>query len=267
MIKGTVALPVYNSFCIAWLCMESLCRQVKPIDGWELIVYEEMHLTQLGESYFRSYEDRLRDCGCERIIYLTAQHKIPLSQKWVEIARNASPTSVYYCMCAADNYYQPWMLCDAEIQMEIAEWAIMIRGYFYDILLRKIIMYHYQSLTGLQMIARTEMVRQMPIECVNRGVDGWFYDNLRRLKGGDDKLSVFIDASDRYQQMLCTNGLNNISTGRVNYFYNTIPPFYKTDKRLEDIIPDDIVERLNALSYRAMADWVDDDTGITSWQR
>jgi len=63
MIELSVALPVWNSKRIAWLPMESLCRQLKPSCGWELIIFEEVHGEQLGEDFFRAYEERLKEAG------------------------------------------------------------------------------------------------------------------------------------------------------------------------------------------------------------
>ncbi len=62
MIKGTVALPVWNSKDIAWLCMESLCNQIVDFK-WELLVFEEKHDRQLGRSFFEGYQSRLPGCS------------------------------------------------------------------------------------------------------------------------------------------------------------------------------------------------------------
>src|SRR3989304_1458674 len=114
MISGTVAVPIYNSVGIAWLVMESLCRQNKPINGWELIVFEEQHPTQIGEEWVRAYEERLAEVGCERVLYLTSETKVPLSIKWGDMARASAETSEYFCMCGCDDYFHPYHLIEAE---------------------------------------------------------------------------------------------------------------------------------------------------------
>jgi hypothetical protein len=48
--------------------------------------------------------------------------------------------------------------------------------------------------------------------------------------------------------MLCTNGLNNISYGRVKYLELCLHPFYKTDVKLQEIVPEDIYIRLRGIS-------------------
>lgn len=253
---GTVALPIYNSHRIAWLCLESLCRQIRPEGSWELIVYEEIHVRQLGEGYIRGYEERLKDAGCERIVYLTSDYKVPLSEKWVEIAKTAN--SDYFCLCAADNYYQPWMLCDIERAITEADWCILTRGYFYDFHMDKVILYHYNSVIGLQMAVRTELIKQFPIEERNKGVDSWVFSKISELKG-IGKTSIYMDGTEHFERMLCTNGLNNISKERYKSFVDPHPPFYDTGKTLAEIVPDDIYERLVALRKTLMMEFVSDD--------
>jgi hypothetical protein len=245
MVKGTVALPIWNSKKIAWLCFESLCRQNKPAEGWELIVFEGYHAEQVGEKFIRSYEDRLIAVGCERIVYLTDIIKYPLPQKWVKIALASSETSEYFCMCAADNYYQPFMLIDSENAIKQADWCLVTRGYFYDFYIRKIIRYHCNAIVGLQMTAKTSYVREFPLVDIPCGIDMWFAMQMQEVahKRGVN-LKIFIDGSDHYENILCTNGLNNISNMRYKYFEDTQPPFYKTDKRLIDIVPEDISDEL-----------------------
>lgn len=249
MIKGTVALPVWNSEKIAWLAMESLCRQHKPKEAWELIIYEELHHNQIGQEFFISYTDRLRSKGCERMEYLTSFNKVPLSQKWVLISRAASASSKYFCLCAADNYYHPWMLKDFEEAIKESDWCLTANGYFYDFNVKSVIRYHHKGLVGLQMAANTQRVQMFPMEEVNRGVDGWFSRKMLDSVHSEDKLlKGWIDGSNHWQHTLCTNGFNNISKGRITYFKKPEPPFYETDVKLWEIVPCDIYKRLKCLS-------------------
>ena len=270
MIQGTVALPLYNMTSIAWLCMESLCRQNKPEKGWELIVFEELHVTAVGEPFIRGYEQRLSEVGCERVVYLTDTNRLPLSHKWILIAKAAAESSKYFCLCAGDNYYHPWMLQDAEAAIEQAEWCVMTKGYFYDFSLDKVIHYNYPvikynrsiihndhpvligALVGLQMTALTEWVRCFQMDEKWRGVDTWFSGQMQlesiRRKGKHNSLVCFVDGSDHFENTLCTNGLNNISTGRINFFKEVRIPFYDTEKKLSEIVPEDINNSLMELT-------------------
>lgn len=241
MIRGTVALPVWNSCGIVWLCLESLCRQNKPDDDWELIVFEEQHMTMVGEDYIRSYEERLRKAGCVKIKYLTSDIRHPLSQKWVKIALASEETSEYFVLCAADNYYHPWMLQDFEKYIKSAEWCIMTKGYFYDFLLDKVIRYDVRLTVGLQMAASTPKVRQFPMDEKWSGVDTWFSQRIAPTK-------VNIDDTDHWKHTVCTNGMNNISKGRWKYFDNVIPPFHETKTKLNEIVPGDIYKRMKEIT-------------------
>jgi hypothetical protein len=263
MIKGTVALPVWNSDKILWLCLESLCRQVKPVDEWELIVFEEMHPHQCGEKWLRGYEERLREVGCVRVLYLTQEEKLSLSRKWVHIANAAAESSQYFVLCAADNYYHPWMLQDFEKAIDRADWCITTHGYFYDINLDKVVRYDYQSLTGLQMSAKTKYIKQIPFEDLQRGIDSWISRQLKRIVNGEGRaLITWIDTSEHGNYTLCTNGLNNISTGRHQFFTDVQPPFFETDTQLKDIVPFDVYEKIKRTSnYLRLSKKVDDDLG------
>ena len=195
----------------------------------------------VGEEYIRSYEERLKEVGCVKIKYLTSTIRHPLSQKWVKIALASEETSEYFVLCAADNYYHPWMLLDFEKYIKEADWCIMTKGYFYDFVLDKVIMYDKKFLTvGLQMAARTEKVRLFPMDEKWSGVDTWF--SLRMAP-----VMMKIDNTDHWHHTVCTNGLNNISTGRWKFFENPIEPFYKTDTKLNEIVPQDIYERMKGL--------------------
>ena len=241
MIRGTIALPVFNSVKIAWLAMESFCNQLRPIDNWELIIFEEKLPNCLDKEFYFSYENRLKDVGCENITYLTAFEKIPLSMKWVKISYAVNPTSEYFCLCAVDNYYSPFMLRDAEKNVPPADWFLVNQGYFYDFNLRKLIRYQFGGNIGLQMTARTSLVQKMPLEIKNRAVDGWFYSRLHPGR-------IVKDPSDHWKQTLCTNGLNNISKSRHTFFTRIRKPFYSCDVTLDQIVPGDIYNRLLALS-------------------
>jgi hypothetical protein len=240
MIRGTVALPVWNSKAIAWLCMESLCRQFPPRDEWELIVFEEHHEEALGYKFFDGYRKRLDAAGCVKYGFMYANSKYSLSEKWVMIAKNASETSEYFCLCAADNYYSPYMLRDAEENIREAEWSVTPKGYFYDLKLDKIVRYELPGITGLQMTARTSMVISFPAEKINKGVDTWFSRQM------GSKATIFY--GNHWQNILCTNGLNNISTERQQLIRKCQSPFHETRMKLERIVPEDISKRLKILS-------------------
>jgi hypothetical protein len=245
----SVALPIWQSNRIAWLCMESLCRQHKPSDNWELVVFEEMHPQEVGEEWIKGYEERLSLAGCVRVHYLTCIDKLSLSEKWVLIARATSEESKVFCLCAADNYYHPFMLRDAEEAIKEADWCVQPKGYFYDFDLDKVVLYQHNATVGLQMYARTEMVREFPLDVLKCGIDTWFCNQMMHIAHSEDRnLKIWIDGSEHYKNTLCTNGLNNISIARVNLIEGVREPFYESDLELEEIIPEDIYLRIKETS-------------------
>jgi len=241
MTKGTVALPVWKGKKIAWLCMESLCRMNKPVNDWELIVFEEDHIEELGEEFFYSYEQRLAKVGCSMIKYFDSEHKYPLSQKWVMIASQAEATSEYFCLCATDNYYSPFMLQNAERDIKNADWCLTTKGYFYDFNHDKVLRFDYYATIGLQMIAKTNLVRKFPLEAVNKGVDMWFAGNIGN--------NILIN-NDHWENVICTNGMNIISIERAEFFTDPAPPYYETKKRLIDLVPIDIYSQMKMLCQK-----------------
>lgn len=235
MIKGTVALPILDMPKITWLVMESLCAQIKPVDGWELVIFED-GINQLGEDFFYSYEERLSKAGCEQIKYFTSENRYPLSMKWVMIASQSE--GEYFCLCAGDNYYSPYMLVEAEEYSKQADWCITTQGYFYDINLDIICRYNFYAPFGLQMTAKTELVKRFPMENINKGVDKWFSSHIK---------DQMIIESPHWHKTLITNGMNHISYEREELFKDPMPPYYETDVTLEEIIPKSICQRLRSL--------------------
>jgi len=212
-----------------------------PKDQWELIVFEEQHGEQLGECFFRGYQKRLRNVGCARLLFLSCKEKYSLSIKWLIISHFTAPKSEYYCLCAADDYYSPYMLLDAEKYIKKSDWIVTPRGFFYDFNYNTILQYELFAPFGLQMIANTERVKTLPAMEVTKGVDTWFSSHMGK--------KMMIDmSSNHWSKALFTNGLNNISKERFLFFKEAQPPFYETKTELNEIVPDDISKRLKTLS-------------------
>jgi hypothetical protein len=229
-MKGTVALPLWNMPDITWLFMESLCNQIKPCEGWELVIFEDGE-NQLGEDFFYSYEERLSQVGCEQIKYFNSENRYPLSMKWIMIASQSEGD--YYCLCAGDNYYSPYMLIEAEKYSKEADWCVTTKGYIYDINLDKVCRYDFFAPFGLQMTAKTELVKRFKFETVNKGVDKWFSNHIK------DKMIY-----EPKRNTLITNGRNHISYEREELFIHPASPYYKTKTKLENIIPVEIAKKL-----------------------
>jgi hypothetical protein len=175
------------------------------------------------------------------------------------MANVSAPTSEYFCLCGIDDYYHPCLLVEAELAIKQADWIVTPKGYFYDFHRDKIIMYHKTTLVGLHMTARTSLARKIPMDIRNIGVDGWFSYNIVKVGRRDNgKLICYMSFSEEWRHILCTNGMNNISKQRYSYFDDVRPPFYETDVKLHDIVPEDIYIRLKGITKSLK---VNDDLG------
>ena len=236
-MKLTVALPVWNSKKIAWLCMESLARQRDANFEWELIVFEEEHEQQLGQEFFFSY-----DLGpVTEITYLTELTRYTLGEKWHRIMKESHKESKVFMFCAADNYYHPYMLRDSLDAIEEGhDWFYTTKGYFYDFTRDKVILYDARRKSGLQMAASMGIAQKIPNSPRKRLVDIWLAKSMKPQK-------PLMDPSYHWRGTLFTNGYNQISTKRWQYFDHVKFPFKETDAQLEDIVPEDIVHRINSM--------------------
>jgi hypothetical protein len=234
----TVAIPAWNVDDIMWLPLESLCRQKTNI-SWELIILEEKHDRACGEEYFTPYLDRLGKVGCINFRYITRDEKMALSEKWAMLGREAHKDSVVFGICDGDNYYQEYMLQDAWDAIADGEhdWLTTKRGYWYNFEDGTFVEYNKpKSPTGLQMSIATRLMRNLPDEQVHRLLNRWVYTKAGVRKPKDDQNRI---------NTLCTHGYGNISGDRrAKMMREYTPPFYRTDKTLEDIVPKDVAEKI-----------------------
>jgi hypothetical protein len=143
------------------------------------------------------------------------------------------------------------MLRDTESSIKEADWCVMVKGYFYDFSLDEVVYYQYNGIVGLHMAAKTDMVRHFEMSNIERGVDTWFSNQMMKI--AHDKgllLRCFIDGSEHYKGTVCTNGYNNISLGRKTFLKEYKHPFYKTNVKLNEIVPLDIYERMLCQRYQ-----------------
>lgn len=244
MISLTVGLPLYKSRDIVWLAMESLCRQSSIWFNWELIVCEEdssCNSEFFGEEELMKYSEKLKAVGCESIKYISVDKWIPLSQKWKQIAEDASETSLVFVLQAADCYSPARRLVKTyELIKSGHDWVQGDAHNIYDLLSDK--MYLLKKKTehiGSDMAVRTSLAKQLPFSDKKRGVDTWFFLSCKAVK---KNLSVGYDRIN-VKFSLNVHGLNNISNRR-KMFGKT---YKKVESRLENIVPKDIADRLREL--------------------
>ena len=249
-IELTVALPVYNSKKIAWVCLEGLCNQIDIDFEWELIIYEEYHDESCFPNILFDYVNRLKEVNCKKIIFLTNNDKTPLITKWLEIANNSSDSSIVYLLQPADCYSHKKRLRVTydKIVKEGYDWYDQKTGNFYSLLSDRIITYDYNGITNLCIATLTKVMRTLPNSTQTSGIDGYTYKYVSSEIGS--KFKRFLD-QNIYDDGLDIHGLNNISKQRETFF-STKPNIFKIlNLTIDDLnIPSDIIEKLKSLRIK-----------------
>lgn len=232
----SVGLPNYCS-PIAWLAIESLCRQVTT-HQWELIIYEDSD-KPLGPLFFSGYQERLELAGCKRIVYEYSKERVPLNKKWLWMGEQADKDSLGLILQASDCYSEPHRIETAVNAMVIGyDWIQTNIGYFYNIKTKQMMLYHDDLFTSLNMAIGMNQLKAMPRdEDKWSGVDFWLYNNLVDPK-------IFWDESDNWKKGIDTDGYSRLSLARKLQYNNPEPPFFPTREKIYNVLPADIIARL-----------------------
>lgn len=242
MIQATVGLPIYKGKDIAWLCLESLCRQKTSI-GWELIVVEEKQHS-FGEEEVSKYVNRLMAAGCERVCYVELDYKISLPDKWKSIANYAN--SDVFVFCSADDYHEPNKIqASYEAITGGHDWICYNNYLMYCIKTKRYIQFDAKSINwqaGALKACRTSDLKTIPNSELNKGVDRYIFKSI-------NPKNILVDTSESWKQGFCTDGFNVISKERARHFTDPEKPFFKTDLNI-DGFPKEVLNRLNHLTQR-----------------
>lgn len=238
----TVGLPNYCS-PIAWLAMESLCRQQTSYE-WELIIYEDSD-KPLGPLFYSGYSERLEAAGCKRLIYEYSKARVPLNQKWLWMGDKSDPESLGLILQASDCYSEPHRIETAHKAFEQGyDWVQTNQGFFYNLMTGQMMKYNDGVPTGLNMAVKMSQLKSMPRDQDRwSGVDYWLFMNLCLPK-------VFIDKSTNWGHGIDTDGYGRISLERKKQYDNPQHPFYNTAVPLSIILPDDVLELLNNFEHK-----------------
>ena len=255
----TYALPMYRAKNIGWLALESLCRQENIDFEWELIILEESQQS-MGASRVHEYKDRLEQVGCVRLKYVTLARWIPLSQKWINIAKLAD--SEVFLLAGCDDYAPPNRLSETMAMFATgAEWSHVPVGLFYNIASDNFGVFDFSladHVCGLDKAGRTSIVKRALPETSTRtrSVDGWVYDQIVSYL----KRSPYtqMNTSEDWKRGVFTDGLNNICNTRRNLYGSDITAPFRhlhedEPQSLEEVIPEDIVQSLRKVRRSALA--------------
>jgi len=246
-IDLTVALPLYNSSPIFWLCLEGLCHQITN-RNWELIVCEDPSDNFCGENYIKPYIDRLKAAGCINYRYINLKEWIPLGQKWQVIAEQAQGEN--FMLTAADNYSpndRIELSCDALVND--VRWFDCRESLFYNVLSRdKAHIVINRNYTGVWMCTKTNLVKSLKGKGPSSGIDNWMQKQFQLTS--NQKVTI-----ENYLLGFHTDGMNNISHNRrnlykgKNYVKNPqLSSFIEPKYHLEDILPKPLLEKIYSLS-------------------
>lgn len=246
---------MFRSKYIAWLQLESLCRQ-NPVDfEWELLIAEELHDETFGEALVRSYQTRLESRSCTRLQYTPVRKWITLGAKWKMLIQQTSPSSTLFFPSAADIYSAPQRLSrlySLHLDHPDGDWFIPATAIDYDILTRRAVVRDIDQMRTLKkpdvaglaaagLILR-EAAELFKVEQMITLVDSkiWAYSKLARPKG----IKIIRDHSDMWRYGINVNGLGNISD-RTDVFSLKIGlPWVPYTNDLADTIPKDVLLRL-----------------------
>jgi hypothetical protein len=246
-IEMSVALPCFHADNIAWLALESLCRQKDINFEWELIVCEEEHEQMIGDWTLNEYIGRLMKVGCKRIVYLHLDRWVLLAKKWQIIGKHISDTSKAFMLQAADCYSgskRMKMTYDAVVK-EGVDWFDFRRGYFYSFISSRVILYDYDGKTNLCMCMSSEYARTIPNTTLPRGIDYFLQQHCSSKK---PNLNI-VHSDDLMKDSVDTHGLNNISIYREDFFDSKPQIFHQTETKLNDIIKTkDLYNKLMSLN-------------------
>jgi len=246
-IELTVALPIYNSKKIAWLALESLSNQIDITFDWELIVYEEEHDQSCCPQLLEEYKKRLIENNCKRIILITKNEKVFLTEKWIEMSKNSDSSSEVFLFHGADDYSPNLRLKESydKVVLENFDWYDQRKVYFYSFLSGKIIIYDKNGSPNVNMATKTKYVRDIPNTNLKRGIDGYLYKKISNKINGIKKYT----SKNLYNDALDTHGLNNISNDRESLFYTRPDVFTITNLELKDLsLPNEINGKLRELT-------------------
>lgn len=240
----TVGLPLYRAEKIAWICLESLCRQ-KAAPPWELVVCEESEQA-VGRDGIMAYESRLKDAGCVRIEYRELDKWIPLGAKWAILAQMAGDTGMF-CLTAADCYSPHGRLAlTAKMGKDGADWCCGAGHVLYDLQSGRRVFYRTApDPRGSSMALRTDLAKTLPLDSDRwRSVDRYVFETVVARNRWHQ--NVLIEDTI-WREELNVHGLNNISDRRGTWASPPPPPYIEDARPLESFIPAEIISRLEAL--------------------
>ena len=238
--KLSVALPIYQMQPIAWLAFEGLANQVDAGD-WELIILEEVE-GSCGDELLELYKDRLMEAGCRQVKFVRYHEHVRLLQKWIKAAEVMSVNSLGMLLQAGDVYSQKDRL---RITRQCFEngygWVQENKSIFINLDTGKLALLDVSGgeifKTGDGMAISADIIRKVKDNGIVKGVDHYLFSYVEA-----ENAKIYSYIPDVLT--LSTNGFNHLSKSRGALIEFNKPPFYGTSLKLEDLVSNEVAERL-----------------------
>lgn len=239
-VKLSVALPIYQMQPIAWLAFEGLANQVDAGD-WELIILEEVE-GSCGDELLELYKDRLMAAGCRQVKFVRYHEHVRLLQKWIKAAEVMSVNSLGMLLQAGDVYSQKDRL---RITRQCFEngygWVQENKSVFINLDTGKLALLDVSGgeifKTGEGMAITADIIRKVKDNGIVKGVDHYLFSYVEA-----ENAKIYSYIPDVLT--LSTNGFNHLSKSRGALIEFNKPPFYGTSLKLEDLVSNEVAERL-----------------------
>jgi len=228
---------------IAWLAFEGLANQVDAGD-WELIILEEVE-GSCGDELVELYKDRLMVAGCRQVKFVRYHEHVRLLQKWIKAAEVMSVNSLGMLLQAGDMYSQKDRL---KITRQCFEngygWVQENKSIFINLDTGKLALLDVSGgeifKTGDGMAITADIIRKVKDNGIVKGVDHYLFSYVEA-----ENAKIYSYIPDVLT--LNTNGFNHLSKKRGGFIEFNKPPFYGTSLKLEDLVSNEVAERLRNL--------------------
>ncbi len=251
----SVMIPMFRSYYIGWVCLESLIRQQGEIPPWELIIAEEQDDETFGLKMAFYYYNILKKLNCVRLIYISLSDWIPLSNKISVLINNAHPKSQIFINHAADYYSSPMRFIETVEAFKDPKvvWFIPPKIYKYHILYNTIILVDKSKMVRKDDTSgkalRASLARNIVYCLKDRdiGIDGLIRIGFEKTLG--HKINYTINKSGSWQNNLCIDGMGTLSNTNVDKLFakriKQLDNAYSYYPRsLSSIIPASMVRRV-----------------------
>jgi hypothetical protein len=239
-IKLSVGLPLYKSSYIVKLALESLKNQSLINFDWELVIHEESSYS-LG--IIKSFIGKLPNC--KRIYYKKSKGitNIPITTKWINIAKDCSKTSTIFVLQAADDYSPTKRLYQHYEHFKNKNCLLSTQGkcIFYNMKNKKSITYDYKNRGGIHVnnaILKKDMLLMIDLKKY-KGLHAFILQSIKTHNKINGTYIYYTDKTDNSNWMtgFCTDGYNTITTKRARLYNNPSDMYRKNTYNLKKSIP------------------------------